>query len=255
MLFERIKHFIISLLMQMKEKMNPPKMIHHSEIPIIINNFNRLEYLQKLIDGLEKRNHKNIIILDNQSTYPPLLEFYQTTKYRVEFLDKNYGYRALWKSGMYQEFKNNFFVYSDSDMEIIEECPDNFMEYFRTVLLENKKCKKVGFSLKIDDLPDSYTLKKDVIDWETQFYKNKVNDQLFRAQLDTTFAMYRPFSFKHTASHIPLMYRTAFPYQIKHLPWYVDSSNISNEEKYYMKTTHVKSWANKLDEEINQQNK
>ncbi len=253
MLFERIKHFIISLLMQVKEKMNPPKEVHYSEIPIIINNFNRLEYLQRLLNGLEKRNCKNIIILDNQSTYPPLLEFYKNTKHRVEFLDKNYGYRALWKSGMYQEFKYNFFVYTDSDLEIVDECPDNFMEFFRSILQAHKTCKKVGFSLKIDDLPDAYILKKDVIEWESQFYKKKVNDTLYRAQLDTTFAMYRPFSFKHTASHIPLMYRTAFPYQIKHLPWYVDSNNISEEEQYYMKTTHVKSWANKLDEEINQQ--
>lgn len=252
MLFERVKHFIISLLMYIKEKMNPPKQINYSEIPIIINNFNRLEFLRKLLDGLEKRNHKNIIILDNQSTYPPLIEFYKTTKHKVVFLDKNYGYRALWKSGLYHQFKKNFFVYTDSDMEIIKECPDNFMEFFRNVLLANKNCKKVGFSLKIDDLPDTYKLKKDVIEWESKFYKNKISDQLYRAQLDTTFAMYRPFSFKHTASHIPLMYRTAFPYQIKHLPWYVDSENISDEEKYYMKTTHVKSWVNKLDKELNQ---
>ncbi|NVK52320.1 MAG: glycosyltransferase [Flavobacteriaceae bacterium] len=236
--------------MSIKEYIYPPKQIHFSEIPIIINNFNRLEYLKKLLVCLEKRDYKNIVILDNQSTYPPLLKFYKNCKHKVIFLDKNYGYRALWKSGIYKQYQHNFFVYTDADLEIIDECPNDFMEFFRSVLQEHKKCKKVGFSLKIDDLPETYALKKEVIDWESQFYKEKVSKLLYRAQLDTTFAMYRPFSFKHTASHIPLMYRVGYPYQIKHLPWYVNHKNLSEEEKYYMETTRVKSWADKLDTKI-----
>lgn len=43
-----------------------------NQIPIIINNFNRLHYLTQLIDSLEKRGVKNIHILDNNSTYVTL---------------------------------------------------------------------------------------------------------------------------------------------------------------------------------------
>lgn len=235
--------------MYIKESATPPKHIHYSEIPIIINNFNRLEYLQKLLDGLEQRGYQNIHILDNQSTYTPLLDFYKTTKYKVHFLDKNYGFRALWKSKLYHKFKGNFFVYTDSDLEILEDCPNDFLEYFREELIKNRFFSKIGFSLKIDDLPDHYSLKDEVIKWETQFYKNKKGN-LYKAAVDTTFALYRPFSFKHLRSKHANCYRTALPYQMRHLPWYVDHNNLSEEELFYLKTTQVDSWVKKLENEI-----
>ena len=242
MIFEKIKHLVISLIMRFLEFLYPPKDIKYSKIPIIINNFNRLDYLKKLLCSLENRECENIIILDNKSTYPPLLEFYKQTKHRVIFLNKNYGYRALWKSGIYKQFIHNFFVYTDSDLEIIDTCPANFMAFFKKTLQRNKSCKKVGFSLKIDDIPKHYKLKKEVINWEKKFYENKKGDMFFKAPIDTTFAMYQPYSFKHTASNIPLMLRTEVPYQMRHLPWYVDSTNLSEEEKNYLKTTKVKNW-------------
>ncbi len=98
MILEKIKYLIISFIMYIRELISPPKDISYLDIPIIINNFNRLEYLKILLDGLENRNYTNIYILDNQSTYPPLLEFYKKTKHKVIFLEKNYGFRALWKS-------------------------------------------------------------------------------------------------------------------------------------------------------------
>lgn len=43
----------------------------YKNIPIIINNFNRLTCLQRLIASLEVRGYHNIYIIDNNSTYPP----------------------------------------------------------------------------------------------------------------------------------------------------------------------------------------
>ena len=62
------------------------------DTPIIINNYNRLEYLKDLIAWLESAGMKKIYIIDNLSTYPPLLEFYKKIKYTVFKLDKNYVY-------------------------------------------------------------------------------------------------------------------------------------------------------------------
>lgn len=251
MFLEKVKFFLVSFIMLAKAFFSPPKKIHYTEIPIIINNFNRLEYLKRLIKSLEKREYKNIIILDNQSTYPPLLEFYKQTDYKVIILDKNYGFRALWKSGIYQQFKRNYFVYTDSDLEIIDECPNDFLLVFRDILIQNKWYLKIGFSLKIDDLPDENILKDEVIAWEKKFYETPINSILYKAPIDTTFALYRPFSFKHTSSNLAKVFRTAFPYQAKHLPWYIHTNKLSEEEKYYMETTKVKSWTNKIKEKIN----
>lgn len=246
MIFEKIKHFIISLIIYFKGQFNSPKEIHHTEIPIIINNFNRLNYLEKLLKGLEKRGYKNIHILDNQSTYPPLLEFYKKTKHKVHFLDKNYGFRALWKSGMYHKFKNNYFAYTDPDLEIIDECPDDFLEFFRKALQKNKLWVKVGFSLKIDDIPNHNPLKENVLLWEKTFYTKRVKTHFFRAPVDTTFGLYPPYSFKHVRSHQAKIFRSDIPYQMRHLPWYVDPKNLSDEEIFYSETTKKESWLKKI---------
>jgi hypothetical protein len=239
MILEKAKHFIYSLIMFLRELISPPKDIEHTQIPIIINNFNRLEYLKTLLNGLETRGYTNIYILDNQSNYPPLLEFYKNTTYEVVFLEENYGFRALWKSKLYKKFMGQFFVYTDSDLEIIEECPPNFLEIFRDKLKTNKFASKVGFSLKIDDIPDYYSQKKKVLSWEEKFYKKPTKDKKFyKAPIDTTFALYRPYSFKHIRSPHSEIYRSVPPYTVKHLPWYIDDANLSEENNYYLNTSN-----------------
>ncbi|HTN46282.1 MAG TPA: hypothetical protein VL098_08045 [Flavipsychrobacter sp.] len=210
-------------------------------IPIIINNFNRLTFLQRLISSLEMRGLTNIHILDNASTYPPLLEFYKKTQYNVIYIGKNVGHLALWKTDIYKRFYRDFYVYTDSDLEIVPECPKDFLHVFLEEMLNNKKIDKIGLGLKIDDLPDHFSNKKDVIEWENQFIREEVNKVFYKANVDTTFALYRP-RVKFGANIFRCMYRSKFPYEVRHLPWYLDSQNIQQEDLYYIEhattTTH-----------------
>ena len=69
-------------------------------IPIIINNRNRVTFLKQLVDWLIKAGYSNIIILDNDSKYEPLIEYYKQTKARVIYLKSNlviwpYGNRVV----------------------------------------------------------------------------------------------------------------------------------------------------------------
>ena len=57
--------------------------IDYKDIPIVINNYNRITTLLQLINGLESRGYRNIYIIDNKSTYPPLLEYYKNCPYTV----------------------------------------------------------------------------------------------------------------------------------------------------------------------------
>ena len=218
------------------------------DIPIIINNFNRLTYLKSLINSLTSRGYHNIYILDNQSTYPPLLEYYQTCPYHVILLDKNLGYKALWISDVFKQFKDSYYVYTDSDMEISEECPDDFMQHFLNVLHQYPLSQKVGFGLRIDDLPDYFENKQKVIAHETRFWQHPVANELYKAEIDTTFALYRPYC-KGVANIYSEVYRTSTPYLIRHLPWYVNSENMSEEEQYYVnnitQSTHWSKQAQK----------
>ncbi len=223
------------------------------EIPIIINNFNRLTFLRMQIESLEKRGYRNICIIDNASTYPPLLEYYKSTPHTVFRLEKNMGYLALWESGIHKKFRNRFFVYTDPDVVPADECPDDFMEHFYKLLTRYKGAIKAGFGLKIDDLPACYSHRQEVIDWERQFWKEELEKDVYKADIDTTFALYKP-GIKHRlrglkkdgSYNVGYHIRTGGIYTARHMPWYNDDSHPDEEEKYYIasiaKPTH---WSQK----------
>lgn len=214
----------------------PPKPIDPKKIPIIINNFNRLSTLKQLIASLEKRGCNNIYIIDNKSDYPPLLEYYKTCPYKVFMLDVNIGTLALWKSGVLKHFRDNFFVYTDSDVVPVEECPDDFMKLFLDILKKHRLARKVGFSLKLDDIPECNLVKDVILKQEQPFYDYYIEEEnLYRAPIGATFALYRPRGkYNHANNHIEI-YRTGFPYQAIHLPWYQDTKNPDREELYYLR--------------------
>ena len=214
------------------------KKIDYKDIPIVINNRNRLTFLKMLIDALQHRGYDNIYILDNNSTYPPLLEFYNETNHKVIFLGKNLGFNALSQIPLYKKIRKNYFVYTDPDVVPIEACPNDFMDVFLKTLKKYPNIQKVGFSLKIDDLPDCFHDKQKVIDWESKFFKEKVSEGFFLAPIDTTFALHRPYAGISTRGRFKMI-RTASPYTAYHMPWYNDSNNLSEEEEFYNSTVEI----------------
>lgn len=225
-----------------------PKDPDFHQIPIIINNFNRLDCLKKLIDVLERLGYRNLFILDNHSTYPPLLEYYNTCPYEIIHLDRNIGYQAIWLSGVYNRFKRSFYAYTDSDVVPDENCPEDFMQRFLNTLRKYPRCLKVGFGLRIDDLPDHFAQKEEVLANESRFWKKPLGNGLYNAQIDTTFALYRPFCYGPANDH-HLMIRTGEPYVARHLPWYADSMNLTDEDRYYVQTAQQSThWTRKMKE-------
>lgn len=211
------------------------------QIPIIINNFNRLECLKELIQALERFNLKNIHILDNHSTYPPLLEYYATCPYPIHRLPENLGFMALWKCGLYeQQFSGNYYVLTDPDVVPEEDCPVDFLQHMYQLLQEYPGLDKVGFSLRIDDIPDHYHKKQEVLQVEKPFWNKPVDGKFYLAPIDTTFALYRPGvkgGFWLRAG------RTAPPYSALHLPWYVDSAIPDEETLYYRsQAVYTQNW-------------
>ncbi len=210
--------------------------IEPSQIPVIINNRNRLTTLTQLISWLEKIGMKNIYILDNDSSYPPLLSFYKTCSYKIFFLGKNVGHQALWKTAVFNQFKSNYYIYTDSDVLPISECPDDVIAFFLQTLRKYSSIEKIGFGLKIDDLPDHYSAKARVIEWEKKFWTKEVAPGIFDAAIDTTFALYCPYT--NGASWVSNAYRTGGNYVARHLPWYENTALPSEEDLYYQE--HVK---------------
>ena len=199
---------------------------------MIITVRDRLTQLKQLLTWLENSGQNEIWLCDNASTYPPLVEFLDTTKHKVVYNKFNLGHRAPWLSGLVPELgSDRYFIISDPDVVPDEHTPSDVLSMFESTLRAQPTIDKVGFSLRIDDLPDYYIHKADVITWESQFWKSELLPGFYFAPIDTTFAMYRPGSGHQNAKSL----RSAPPYTARHLPWYQDFNNQTAEDRYYVK--------------------
>lgn len=193
-------------------------------IPIILNNFNRLSTTKKLADDLSKLGYTDIHILDNNSTYPPLLEWYNNCPYKVELMGKNHGQLAVYNSDYINKF-SGWIAYSDSDIELNPNCPREFVsELTRKADKYNKV--KAGLALRIDDLPRTrygiYVQRE-----EQKFWTKEIEPDTYDADVDTTFSVIKvgqPFQYQAI--------RLAGNLTARHIPWYLDYENLNSEELY-----------------------
>lgn len=215
---------------------------------IYLNSFNRLDSLRNMVNCLicDFENVNRIYIVDNQSQRPDLLDFLGKIKYHpsdmVEYipLERNAGPRGAWNYAWNRE--TEYYVVSDCDLDI-SECPSDALRVMYKTLQKYQELIKVGLSLRIDDLPESEGIQSTLIN-EKSHWTKKVDDIGFEAPIDTTFHMCRP--------NVNFFYEPAIrlspPYSARHLPWYIQPGNISEEEALYfslLPTTHKKglSWS------------
>lgn len=201
--------------------------------PIVIICRDRLEPLQQLLSWLDRAGYTRPVLVDNASTYPPLVEFLsQASEVEIVRLTDNLGHLAPWTAESVQAKlrASGPFVATDCDVVPDESCPFDVVEYLGEILLEYAGIDKVGLGLRIDDLPDAYALKKDVVAWESKFWETEVAPGVFDAEVDTTFALYRRAAVPHRTTRA---LRTGAPYVARHLSWYVDSANPTLEQRYY----------------------
>ncbi|WP_170309829.1 glycosyltransferase [Seonamhaeicola maritimus] len=221
------------------------QMANFKSIPIIIISFNQLLYLEKLVSFLLNKEYTNIIIVDNNSSYKPLLEYFKNIENKVTLyrLKTNDGHLALWKNTtIFNTHCKGYYAVTDADVVPLNECPDDFMKYFRKLLDKAWLCTKVGFSLKIDDVPDTNPNKKHVLEWESKFWTTKINSLAYKAEIDTTFALYRP-GYQYKLKDFTKAWRTDYPMQAIHGGWYLDVDNLTEEQAYYINTANQSaSW-------------
>jgi hypothetical protein len=220
--------------------------------PIFIVSFNRLTFLRKMVTRLLEMGQQRIIIVDNGSTYEPLLQYYEEIYKEIELLrmGRNYGYAVMKRIFRDPAFNRNYqlnqenFIYSDDDIVPIEECPSDFIEKFNAVLAKYNRAAKVGFGLKINDIPDSFKCKSNVVKVmetycreEEKIHDDQIGIDLYPVPIDTTLACGRAGVEPGWTMHA---LRMGFPYLARHLPWYINSESLSEEDQYYMKVAGIK---------------
>lgn len=212
------------------------------KIPVFIICFERLDGLKKLVRWLELNGISKIIFIDNASTYPPLLDYYAKSNYQLLELGKNIGHTAPWALDIIRILTpQDYYVVTDPDVIPVASSKDHTILHLLDVHKKYPLHEKVGLGLKIDDLPRHYPLRKSVIEWESQFWKTSPEDDVYEAGVDTTFALYKPFTYDYKL-HPSL--RTGGIFVARHLPWYVDPNAPTLEEKYYRlrASSDITSW-------------
>ena len=220
-----------------------------NEIPFVIICWNNLTFVKNFVNQLKKYKRK-IIILNNNSNYPPLSDYFIEIKkelgdlIEIRSLDKNYGHTV------YRELADTLpevYMLSDPDLELNPNLPDNFVDTL--INLSNKhKIYKVGFALDLSDRDKflsckKYTQDKGIYEWEKQFWQKKINDdnyELYHADVDTTFSLINN---KYYKGNNYEGIRIAGNFTAKHLPWYVDyiKNNIPVNEVQHWKKNNKSS--------------
>jgi hypothetical protein len=212
-------------------------MVIMKSTPIFINNFECLKWPRTMIEWLASAGYDNIHIIDNASTYPPLLEWYAAPprRVRVHLMQKNLGKRAPWIAGFVKRLTppHAYYVVTDPDLDL-RGVPHNVIEHLSNGLIKFPSATKVGLGLALKDLPRDGMISDKVLAWEKKFWQKPVrgDGRFFHAPVDTTFAVHR----LHGVSSISACdrdLRCNYPYVARHLPWYVRSRVDLTEEDHY----------------------
>lgn len=227
-------------------------------IPIFIISCNRLKTLKESIESYKKiGSNITFVIHDNNSTYPPLLDYLRTLEnqgIKVYYHRKNVtreNQLNLVKNSIDDWFKHHtapYYVVTDPDIALCDES-EGILELYAHILDTMPHIEVVGPMLRIDDLPDFYPLKQKAIKkhfeqfWHKTPLKMQWNNKTIHYQhapIDTTFGMYRKeFTFQRLCNGI----RTYDPYWAQHLDWYIDPNNMSEDQIYYMQqASRVSHW-------------
>ncbi|MCL1662661.1 hypothetical protein M2T78_00225 [Elizabethkingia ursingii] len=214
-----------------------------SEIPVIIINFNQLHYLKQLVDFLLIRNFKNIIIIDNKSDYPQLLDYYReiNNEVTIELMDKNYGHKVFFESKeLLSKYGKGYYILTDSDIIPNHHLPQNFVDILISVMEQNfEMVNKVGFALDLKSIPDTYPVKTKVLKWENQYWENELDKDIYLAHIDTTFALYKPgYPKRFKDNDFYKAIRIAGNFTAIHGGWYINPKELSEENKHYLKTSN-----------------
>lgn len=241
-------------------------------IPIFIITCNRWEVLKESIESYHDciKTSFEVIFCDQGSTFNPMIEFLEKMKsdgtivYRwkknlnigreINLRRDNSGINENIQDYFKTHPKSNYIV-TDPDI-FLDNVNGDILDVYAHILDVMPKITAVGPILRIDDIPDCYPLKKELLSDDighvkallkprhTISYKGKQVKYIFD-KIDTQFGMFRAGTqWQRIKSGIEAI-RTFVPYLAKHLDWYICPENLSEDQRYYMRHASTNAHWNK----------
>jgi hypothetical protein len=152
----------------------------------------------------------------------------------------------------FKTHKSRNYVVTDCDIAL--DSKGDVLDVYSYMLDKFPEANVVGPMLRIDDIPDHYPLKGDIITGRLGMHKGfhsqpmkirKCGDKEIRyinAPIDTTFGMYRMGS---KWSRLQNGIRVYDPYWARHLDWYINPDTMTDDQIYYMNhaSKNISTWA------------
>ena len=219
-------------------------------IPIFVIVYNRIWCTKRCLEALKDLGQP-IVLINNGSDYKPFKRWMKTLPYNVFNFPKIDSPKELYRNAMIAVRKwrkhhkpIDAYLLTDPDIEI-ENPHLPWVETLYSVLKAHPKVNSVSPTLRLDDLPDYYPMKKRAIEseggriskfkhcWGPWFEKGSL--KMRRAHVDTTFAIYRPNFIKKKVTRKGI--RLAEPFIARHLDWYLDPSNLTHDQIAYFRSS------------------
>jgi hypothetical protein len=193
-----------------------------------------------MVEYLKEIPELRVIILDNASTYPELLNWYDTNPCEIERLTFNFGNFTLWSSpdAVEGHTKPNFFekydcvesqyIVSDSDLFLNDIPRETLLSTLEEGLRRHPWAVKCGLGLRIDDLPNT-ELAIEAKKWEGNNW-TLIDDMYIKAAVDTTFCLCTGIGEQNDFNRC---LRTNFPYVARHAGWYYGPHNPPPEDEMW----------------------
>ncbi len=201
-----------------------------TNITVIVCMRDLLTWPKAMIECIEKfSNLESILLVDNDSTYPPLIEYYEKTPHKVIKLGKNAGHKAPWLPEVKAQIATNFYVVTDPDLDLTG-VPNDCLYQLAYCLAKSPWVGKVGLGLTIDDVPPESLYYRHVQSYERMWWRQPLIQGKFRnAPVDTTFAVYNKTLLDE---HHICGVRMEKPYVASHIPWRLTPQEAENNEEF-----------------------
>ena len=219
------------------------------DIPLVIIAYETHTFIKQFVEQATKYFNK-IIIIDNNSQYPVLLDYYNQleasdpNKFTIHRLPVNHGHIIYQKNIVPLP---PVYCLSDPDIEFNKALPANFLaELYR--LSTTYHAYKVGFALEMDveNFIKDDTFRAKIKQAESGFWTTVVEtlngtDPVYTGLIDTTFCLVN--TNNKSRGYLGPGLRVAGNYTSKHLPWYDGyiKNNMPLEEFNYWKQKNKSS--------------
>lgn len=178
-------------------------------VPVLLLSFNNPTLFRLLVDQLRTCFNASVTILDNGSTYEPMITYLRSLStdphISVHFFQENFGPHVLFgeRGAPIMKTLPQHFVLADSDIKLSDFTPKNFICVLAR-LTDVMHVPKAALALDLSDHDEMFpqetfypTVKQSIYTHERSLYQKArvdgwpiINATVYHAETDTTFAVY-----------------------------------------------------------------